>query len=209
MAKAKLYSAQGAFSKEIELPETHFDDEVSRGSIYYTVKAYLANQRQGTHMAKNRALVSGTTKKSFKQKGTGRARKGDEKSPLFVRGGKAHPPMPRNYVQKVNKKVKAKALLSALTVKGQSGQVHVFEGLSFETPKTIEFDNVMTTAGLASNKVLVLVSPEDSNVYLSAKNLTYARVMRVNDVNTYELLRANAVVITKSALATLTTKEEN
>ena len=204
MAKAKLFGADGAFSKEIELPETHFEAEISKGCIYYAVKAYLGNQRQGTHMAKNRALVSGTGAKPWKQKGTGRARAGSSKSPIWVRGGKAHPPEPRSYRTKVNKKVKQKALLSAFSAKAQEEKVFVFESLSFEAPKTKDFLKIMDNAGLQNEKALLLVSADDKNVLKSAANVHWANVRRVQDANTYEVLRAKNVVFTSAALASLT-----
>jgi large subunit ribosomal protein L4 len=203
MANAKLFGADGAFSKEIELPETHFEAEISKGCIYYAVKAYLGNQRQGTHMAKNRALVNGTGAKPWKQKGTGRARAGSSKSPIWVRGGKAHPPEPRSYRSKVNKKVKQKAFLSALSVKAQEEKVFVFEKLSFEAPKTKDFLDIITKAGLANEKALVLVTSEDLNVLKASGNVHWTNVMRVQDANTYEVLRATNVVFTQNALASL------
>jgi large subunit ribosomal protein L4 len=204
MAKAKLYSPQGAFKEEIALPEQFFDREVSNGCIFLTVKAYLANQRQGTHKSKTKAEVSGGGKKPWKQKGTGHARQGSTTSPNWVRGGTAHGPKPHKYTQKINKKVKRIALASALSVKAQSQSVHVFETLSFDAPKTKEFLNVVSTAGLVNNKrILFLVSPEDKFAYESSSNIHWARVMRIQDVNTYELIRAHQVVFSKASLGQL------
>ena len=204
MAKAKLYSADGSFKEDLNLPEAYFDAEVSNGCVYLTVKAHLANQRQGTSKAKSRSEVAGSGAKPWKQKGTGRARAGSVKSPIWVRGGKAHGPNPRKYTQKINKKVKQKALLSALTLKAQENSVHVFEALSYETPKTAAFKTIMENAQIATQKNLYLVADSDSNALKSASNLPWATVMRVSDVNTYVLLRANNVVFSQSSLNQLT-----
>jgi large subunit ribosomal protein L4 len=204
MANGKYYAADGSYSQEIALPEQFFEAEVSQGCLYLTIKAYLANQRQGTHKTKTRAEVSGTNKKPWKQKGTGNARSGDNRSPIWVRGGKAHGPQPRDYSQKINKKVKYRALLSALTIKAQNSNVHVFETLAFETPKTSKFVEIVTKAGLNEQKGLFLAAESDKNLYKSAGNVFWARVMRVQDVNSYEIMRAKNLVFSKDSLAALT-----
>lgn len=204
MAKAKLYTADGSYKEDLDLSEAYFDAEVSNGCVYLTVKAYLANQRQGTSKAKSRSEVSGSGAKPWKQKGTGRARAGSNKSPIWVRGGKAHGPKPRSYTQKVNKKVKQKALLSALTLKAQESSVHVFETLSYDAPKTAAFKGIMEKAQIAAQKNLYLVHESDVNALASASNLPWATVMRVQDVNTYALLRASNIVFSQSSLNQLT-----
>lgn len=206
MANAKFYQADGSYSKEIALPEELFDAEVSKGCLYLTVKAYLANQRQGTHKTKTRAEVSGTNKKPWKQKGTGNARSGDNRSPIWVRGGKAHGPKPRNYTQKVNKKVKFRALISALTIKAQTESVHVFDTLTYDVPKTSTFANILEKAGLANQKNLLLASEADQNLLKSARNVILARVLRVQDVNTYEVMRAKNLVLSQASLTALADK---
>jgi large subunit ribosomal protein L4 len=204
MATAKLYSPEGSFKEDITLPEQFFDTEVSNGCIFLTVKAYLANQRQGTHKSKTKAEVSGGGKKPWKQKGTGHARQGSTTSPNWVRGGTAHGPKPHKYTQKINKKVKRKALASALTVKAKSSSVHVFESLSFDAPKTKAFLNAMSNAGIVNNKrILFLISAQDTFAYESSSNIPWARVMRVQDANTYELIRAHQVVFSKESLGQL------
>ena len=172
--------------------------------MYQTVKAYLANQRQGTAKTKGRSEVSGSGTKPWKQKGTGRARAGSKMSPVWVRGGKAHGAVPRDYREKVNKKVRAKALLSALTAKAQTQSVHVMESLAFDAPKTKSFLGIMSKAGLGDSKTLYLASAEDRNLLQSANNVPWATVMRVQDVNTYQVVRADDIVMSKAALAQLT-----
>jgi large subunit ribosomal protein L4 len=204
MAKAKLYGADGAFQQEIDLPADIFETEISEACVYQTVKAYLANQRQGTAKTKGRSEVSGSGTKPWKQKGTGRARAGSKMSPVWVRGGKAHGAVPRDYREKVNKKVRAKALLSALTAKAQTQSVHVMESLAFDAPKTKSFLGIMSKAGLGDSKTLYLASAEDRNLLQSANNVPWATVMRVQDVNTYQVVRADDIVMSKAALAQLT-----
>ncbi len=204
MAKAKYYSADGKFQKDMDLPADFFDTEVNEACVYLAVKAYLAHQRQGTSKTKGRAEVAGSGTKPWKQKGTGRARAGSKKSPVWVRGGKAHGANPRNYFQKVNKKVKRKALLSALTAKAQTSSVHVMENLTFEQPKTKEFLARMEKAQLNSGRILYLVTIEDKNLLQSASNVSWAEVMRVQDLNTYKVVRADDIVFSKAALEQLT-----
>lgn len=206
MANAKFYQADGTYSKEIALPEELFDAEVSKGCLYLTVKAYLANQRQGTHKTKTRAEVSGTNKKPWKQKGTGNARSGDNRSPIWVRGAKAHGPKPHKYTQKINKKVKFRALISALTIKAQNESVFVFETLSYDAPKTASFAKILGNAGIAEQKNLLLASEQDNNLLKSARNIPLSRVVRVQDVNTYELMRAKNLVLSQASLTALSDK---
>ena len=204
MAKAKLYGADGMFQQEMDLPADIFDTEINEACVYQTVKAYLANQRQGTAKTKGRSEVSGSGTTPWKQKGTGRARAGSKMSPVWVRGGKAHGAVPRDYREKVNKKVRAKALLSALTAKAQTQSVHVMESLAFDAPKTKSFLGIMSKAGLGDSKTLYLASAEDRNLLQSANNVPWATVMRVQDVNTYQVVRADDIVMSKAALAQLT-----
>jgi large subunit ribosomal protein L4 len=203
MAVGKFYLADGSYSKEIALPEELFEAEVSKGCLYLTVKAYLANQRQGTHKTKTRAEVSGTNKKPWKQKGTGNARSGDNRSPIWVRGGKAHGPQPRDYSQKVNKKVKFRALISALTIKAQGESVHVFETLNRPEAKTKAFVQLLEKSGLNLQKNLFLAATSDNNLLASARNIPMTRVLRVQDVNTYEVMRAKNLVLSADTLNTL------
>jgi large subunit ribosomal protein L4 len=200
MANAKLYAADGAFKEEISLSEKLFEAEIRPGCVYLAVKQYLANQRQGTSKTKGRSEVAGSGAKPWKQKGTGRARAGSKQSPIWVRGGKAHGTTPRSYVSKLNKKIKRHALLSALSSKAVRNSVHVFESLAIETPKTSAVSALLSKAEIPAQKVLFLVSDADTNLFKSASNIPSVETMRVQDVNTYQLIRANNVIFSKAAL---------
>ncbi len=203
MAKAKLYAASGEFKNEIDLPAV-FDTEVNKVCIYLHIKAILNNRRQGTAQTKTRSQVSGGTTKPWKQKGTGRARAGQNTSAVWVRGNKAHGPKSHDYFEKVNKKVKRLAFHSALSDKAQEGKILVFESLSFETPKTKDFLSVVNKAGLEQRNALFLVGSNDKNLRLSSANVPWVRTARVQDVNTYDLVRANNIAISQEALGELT-----
>ena len=203
MAKAKLYAASGEFKNEIDLPAV-FDTEVNKVCIYLHIKAILNNRRQGTAQTKTRSQVSGGTTKPWKQKGTGRARAGQNTSAVWVRGNKAHGPKSHDYFEKVNKKVKRLAFHSALSDKAQEGKILVFESLSFETPKTKDFLSVVKKAGLEQRNALFLVCSNDKNLRLSSANVPWVRTARVQDVNTYDLVRANNIAISQEALGELT-----
>ena len=203
MAKAKLYAASGEFKNEIDLPAV-FDTEVNKVCIYLHIKAILNNRRQGTAQTKTRSQVSGGTTKPWKQKGTGRARAGQNTSAIWVRGNKAHGPKSHDYFEKVNKKVKRLAFHSALSDKAQEGKILVFESLSFETPKTKDFLSVVKKAGLEQRNALFLVVSNYNYLRLSSVNVSWVRTARVQDVNTYDLVRANNIAISQEALGELT-----
>ena len=203
MAKAKLYAASGEFKNEIDLPAV-FDTEVNKVCIYLHIKAILNNLRQGTAQTKTRSQVSGGTTKPWKQKGTGRARAGQNTSAVWVRGNKAHGPKSHDYFEKVNKKVKRLAFHSALCDKAQEGKVLVFESLSLDAPKTKDFLSVVKKAGLEQRNALFLVGSNDKNLRLSSANVPWVRTARVQDVNTYDLVRANNIAISQDALGELT-----
>lgn len=203
MAKAKLYAASGEYKNEIDLPEV-FDTEVNKVCIYLHIKAILNNRRQGTAQTKTKSQVSGGTTKPWKQKGTGRARAGQNTSAVWVRGNKAHGPKSHDYYEKVNKKVKRIAFHSALSDKAQEGKILVFESLSFESPKTKDFLSVVNKAGLEPRNALFLVGSNDKNLRLSSANVPWVRTARVQDVNTYDLIRANNIAISQDALGELT-----
>ncbi len=203
MATAKLFAQNGEYKQNIDLPSDLFETEVSEACMYLTIKAYRTNQRQGTAKTQTRSETSGGTHKPWKQKGTGRARAGANNSPVWVRGNKAHGPKVVDYFEKVNKKVKRKAFRSALTLKAKDNQVMVFEKIGFDAPKTKDFLALMAKAGIEGRNTLFLVAPEDQNLTLSLRNVPWARSMRVNDVNTYEIVRAGNVVLTKNALGIL------
>jgi large subunit ribosomal protein L4 len=204
MAKAKLYAASGELKNEIDLPGEMFEAQVNQVCMYLAIKAILNNRRQGNAHSKNKSSVSGGGQKPWKQKGTGRARSGQNTSAVWVRGNKAHGPKKRDYFEKVNKKVKRLAFRSALTVKAQNSQVLVFEKLGFAAPKTKEFMSIMDKSGIEKRSALFLVSDADQNLALSLANVPWARCARVSDVNTYDLIRANNIVISQDALGQLT-----
>lgn len=202
MATAKLYTATGDYKEELTLPAV-FDTVVNKVCIYLHIKAILNNNRQGTAQTKTRSQVSGGTTKPWKQKGTGRARSGQNTSPVWVRGNKAHGPKSHDYFEKVNKKVKRLAFHSALAAKALEGKVSVFEALSFAAPKTKDFLSVFSKSGIEQRNVLLVVSAKDTNLVTSSNNLPWVRSARVEDVNTYDIIRANNIVISKAALAEL------
>ena len=203
MAKAKLYAASGEFKNEIDLPAV-FDTEVNKVCIYLHIKAILNNLRQGTAQTKTRSQVSGGTTKPWKQKGTGRARAGQNTSAVWVRGNKAHGPKSHDYFENVSKRVKRLAFRSALSDKAQEGKVLVFESLSFDAPKTKDFLSVVKKAGLEQRNALFLVGSNDKNLRPSSANVPWVRTPRVQYVNTYDLVRANNIAISQDALGELT-----
>jgi large subunit ribosomal protein L4 len=203
MATAKLFAQNGEYKQDLNLPAELFDAEVSQGCMYLTIKAYRTNQRQGTAKTQTRSETHGGTHKPWKQKGTGRARAGANNSPVWVKGNKAHGPKAVDYSEKVNKKVKRKAFRSALTIKAKDRQVLVFEKLAFDAAKTKDFLATMAKAGIDARNTLFLVAPEDKNLTLSLRNVPWARSMRVNDANTYEIVRAGNVVLSQNALGIL------
>ncbi len=172
-------------------------------AVYLAVKQFLANQRQGTHKAKERSEVSGSTKKLGRQKGGGGARHGDINSPLMVGGGRVFGPRPRNYSFKLNKKLKALARRSALTFKAQNNQIVVVEDLKFEAPKTKDFVNFAKNLKLADTKLLLVLESQNKNVFLSARNVENAKVITANELNTYAVLNNKALVVTESSVAVL------
>jgi large subunit ribosomal protein L4 len=204
MAKAKLHAADGAFKSEIDLPASHFEAPVSEAAMYNAVDVYMGNQRQGTHKTKNRSEVSGGGKKPWKQKGTGRARQGSNTAPQWVRGGKAHGPLPHLYKRDINKKVKRRALLSALTMKANESAVYVIESLTLAAPKTKDLVKLLTAAKLSGKKNLIVVPEADENLLLAARNIPTVLVQRVWDLNTYSLLNADNVIFTDAAVKALT-----
>ena len=209
MAKAKLHAADGAYKAEVDLPASHFEQPISEAAMFQAVDTYLGNQRQGTHKTKTRAEVSGGGKKPWKQKGTGNARQGSNTAPNWVRGGKAHGPIPHLYKRDLNKKVKRRALLSALTVKANESSIYIFEKLLLAAPKTKDLVKVFKTAALSGQKNLLLVSESSENLMLAARNIPDVSVQRVWDMNTYTLINAKNIIFTNSALKALTTENDD
>lgn len=177
--------------------------EPNEHAVYLDVKQYLANQRQGTHKAKERSEVSGSTKKLGRQKGGGGARHGDINSPVMVGGGRVFGPRPRNYSFKLNKKVKALARRSALTFKAQGGQIVVVEDFNFEAPKTKEFVNFAKNIKVYGEKTVLVLPSQNKNVYLSARNIEKTFVITAAELNTYRILDNKKLVVTVSSVAVL------
>jgi len=199
MATAKLFAATGDFKNDIQLPAL-FDEEVNWVCMYLHMKAILNSARRGSAETKNKSSVSGGGQKPWKQKGTGRARSGQNTSAVWVRGAKAHGPKSHDYFEKVNKKVKKIAFHSALATKAQEGKFFVFEALSFNAPKTKDLLSVLAKSGIEQRNVLFITSGADTNLYLSSNNIPWCRCARVEDVNTYDIIRANNVVVSQAAL---------
>ncbi|MCB9495577.1 MAG: 50S ribosomal protein L4 [Fibrobacteria bacterium] len=208
MAKASLYTPAGVKTGEIDLPEEVFAQPVNEALLHEAVVVHMAKQRQGTAQGKNRALVSGTNKKPFKQKGTGRARQGRSTSPLNVRGGKPFAPVAHKYVRKLNAKAKTGALVSALSLRAGAGNVVVFEDLAPEAPKTKEFVGVLKAASLSDRKALVLVAEQNKNLDLASRNIPDVSLVRSQDVNVYDVMWADTVVVTRKALEALKARKE-
>ena len=168
--------------------------------IYLDVKQYLAAQRQGTHSSTEKGDVRGSTRKIKKQKGTGTARAGSIKSGVFVGGGSMHGPRPRDYSFKLNKKLKQVARVSAFSYKAKDKEVMVIDGISIDSPKTKEYLTILTNLKVSDKKTLLLTTDSNSNVYLSARNIPNAIVMNATDVNTYNILNANNIILEAGAI---------
>lgn len=177
--------------------------EPNEHAVYLDVKQFLANQRQGTHKAKERSEIAGSTKKLGRQKGGGGARHGDIKSPLFHGGGRVFGPRPRNYSFKLNKKVKALARRSALTYKAQNNQIMVIEDIKFDAPKTKEFVNITRNLKLEGQKLLLVLAGQERNLYLSLRNVPTASVVTASDINTYRVLDNRMILVTESSVDAL------
>ncbi len=187
-------------SKKAELADAIFNAEPNDHCIYLDVKQFLANQRQGTHKSKERAEIHRTTKKLKRQKGTGGARAGSMKSPLFIGGGRAFGPRPRDYSFKLNKKVKRLARISALTYKAKDNAITIVEDFNFEAPKTKNYNDLLVNLNLTGKKTLLVLAEHNKNVYLSARNLQGAKVVNATDINTYDILNAGNVIISEGSL---------
>lgn len=197
----KVVNTQGKeTSKSVTLADTIYAVEPNDHAIYLDVKLILANKRQGTHKSKERGEVSGSTRKIKKQKGTGTARAGSIKSPVFVGGGRAFGPRPRNYGFKVNDKVKQLARRSALTYKAKDNAILVLEDINFEAPKTKDFTAILENLSLSYEKVLLVTAGDNKNVYLSARNVQGTKVVSAESLNTYDILNANKVVISEGSV---------
>ena len=187
-------------SKKIKLDTSVFGVEPNNHAIYLDVKSYLANKRQGTHKTKQRADIKGSTRKIKKQKGTGTARAGSIKNPLFRGGGRIFGPTPRDYSQKVNKKVKRLARKSALSIKAKEKSIFIVEDFQMEKPSTKELIKMLSALGLAGKKNLLVLEELNKNVYLSSRNLKNSNVVINSELNTYGISNANNLIISESAV---------
>jgi large subunit ribosomal protein L4 len=185
--------------RKVNLSDAVFGAEPNEHAMYLDVKQYLANQRQGTHKSKERNEVAGSTKKIKKQKGTGGARAGSLKAPLFVGGGRVFGPKPRNYSFKLNKKLKEVARVSALSLLARDNKVSLIEAFTFEAPKTKEFKNILSNLQV-TGKTLVVLPAVDSNVILSGRNLNKVKISTASDLNTYDLLNTDRVLLVEESV---------
>ena len=191
--------------RKADLSNDVFAIEPNNHAVYLDVKQYLANQRQGTHKSKERAEISGSTRKIKKQKGTGTARAGSIKSGVFRGGGRMFGPRPRNYSFKLNKNVKRLARKSAFTIKASEKSITVVEDFTFDTPKTKNFTAVLKALNLDTKKSLFVLGSSNNNVYLSSRNLKGSEVLINSEISTYKILNANQVVLFESALKNIET----
>ncbi len=209
MLKAHHVSSAGTKKKtKFSLPAA-YNGEVHEGALYHTVRAYLSNQRQGTHSTKTRSEVSGGGRKPWRQKGTGRARQGTIRAAQWRGGGVVFGPKPRSYRVELPRKVKQLAKQSALNARAQDGTVYVIESLAFEGPKTRQMIDLLAKMGIGDKKVLVLTADNRPEVFLSSRNLARVHVLQYSNASAYEILWSNAIVIEEAALATHQQGDEN
>src|SRR5690606_11496620 len=200
--KLDIYNTDGdSLGRSVELPEDIFGIERNEHAVNRTVNSSRRNQRQGTSKTKGRSEVAGSTRKIKRQKGTGTARAGDTKNPLFRGGGRIFGPEPRTYKSKVNAKVKELARKSALSQKAQSGKIKVVEDFSFDQPSTKSFVSVLEKLQLADQKVLLVVDEHDRNIYLSSRNYPNVQVSEARNLHTYEIMNAGTLVLSESSVA--------
>jgi large subunit ribosomal protein L4 len=192
--------------RKVQLSDSVFAIEPNNHAVYLDVKQYLANQRQGTHKAKERAEVAGSTRKIKKQKGTGTARAGSAKNPLFKGGGTVFGPRPRSYSFKLNKSLKRLARKSAFSIKAKEANIIVLEDFNFETPNTKNFINVLKALGLENKKSLFVLGDSNKNVYLSSRNLKASKVISSLELSTYDILNTNSLILLEGSLEVI---EEN
>ena len=199
--EVSVYNSTGKETgRKAVLNESIFGISPNDHAIYLDVKQHLANRRQGTSKSKERNEIAGTTKKLKKQKGTGGARAGSKKSPLFVGGGRVFGPQPRDYTFSLNKKLKRLARMSALSYKAQSNNVMVLEDLSFDQPKTKLIVDLVNNLKVSDKKTLLVVPQSNKNVYLSSRNLERSKVVTASDLNTYDIMHAHNIIVMESSL---------
>jgi len=200
----EVYKIDGTkTARTVTLNDSVFGIEPNDHSIYLDVKQYLANKRQGTHAALEKSQMAASTKKLKKQKGTGGARAGSIKSPLFKGGARVFGPRPRDYSFKLNKKVKQLARASALSYKAKEDKIFVIENLDFEAPRTKDAINFLNNFNLLNKKALIVLSESNKNVYLSTRNLQKAKTITALNINTYEIMNASTLMISESSISEL------
>ncbi|MEL6635435.1 MAG: 50S ribosomal protein L4 [Bacteroidota bacterium] len=199
--KLEVYNIEGQQTgRQVNLPADIFEVEPNEHAVYLAVKQYLAHQRQGTHKSKERGEIAGSTRKIKRQKGTGTARAGSLKNPVFRGGGRIFGPRPRTYRIKLNKKVQRLARKSALSAKLSSGNIKVVEDFTFDTPKTKAYQGILQQLELSEGKTLLVTGELDQMVLLSSRNLPKATVTRAQDLNTYSVMVAKDLIISEGAL---------
>jgi large subunit ribosomal protein L4 len=199
--KLDIYKTDGKNSgKKMDMPKDIFGIEPNDHAIYLSIKAYLANQRQGTHKSKERSEIRGGGKKPWRQKGRGGARAGTNRSPLWVGGGRTFGPRPRDYSQALPKKVKSLARKSAFSYKVKDGQVIVLEDFDFEKAKTKEFVDILEALNVSGKKVLLLTNRKQENVYKSGRNIPKVKVLEANKASAYDILNNQILILQKSTV---------
>lgn len=191
--------------KKANLSDDVFGIEPNDHAIYLDVKSFLANQRQGTHKSKQRNEISGSSRKIKKQKGTGGARAGNIKNPLFKGGGRVFGPEPRDYSFKLNKKVKALARKSALTYKAKDNAIAVLEDFNFETPKTTQYIKMLSVLSFADKKTLLVLPEKNKNIVLSGRNIKNAKITTADQINTYDVMNADQLIFVESSVSKVET----
>lgn len=207
--KIDVLNVQGQKTgRTVELPEEVFGAEPNDHVIYLAVKQYLGAQRQGTHKVKTRAEVHGASRKLHRQKGTGGSRKGNIRNPLYKGGGTVFGPKPHTYHIKLNRKVKDLAKISALSHKVKASTLFIVEDLKFDAPKTKQFSDLMSKLNVSDKKALFVIPEHNDNLYLSLRNIPNAASSLLSDINTYDIVNADVLVLTESA-AKIFAEEEN
>ena len=191
--------------RKVKLNPQVFGIDPNNHAIYLDVKQHLANKRQGTHKSKERSEIVGSTRKIKKQKGTGTARAGSIKNPVFRGGGRIFGPVPRDYNQKVNKKVKRLARKSALSIKAKQKSILIIEDFQMDSPKTSLYNDLLNALGLRDKKSLLVLGEPNNNVYLSSRNLGYSKVITNSELNTYHITNASSLVLFESAISGIET----
>ena len=204
--KLKIVNKEGKETgKSVELNDEIFAIEPNQHVVWLDVKHYLANQRQGTHKSKERAEISKSTKKLLRQKGSGGARHGSAKAPIYVGGGRVFGPRPRDYDFKLNKKVKTLARMSVLSARAAEGKIVVVEDFSFESPKTKSYIEFLGALNLGGSKTVFVVDGNENNLYLSSRNIPKTKVVEKDSVNTYDLINAETILLAESTISHLET----